>query len=86
MEEIKDIFVSQNGEEVLAMPKKEGFNLLGYLMPFIALFAAVGIIIVVIRGWASKGIKDEEDTLPLTKNDFGTDIDRQVEKELEDLD
>lgn len=85
-EEIIDIFLSQNGEEVLAAPKKEGFNLLGYIMPFVALFAAVGILILIIRGWTKTGIEDEEKTLPMTKDDFGSDIDKQIEKDLEEMD
>jgi len=85
-EEIIDIFISQNGEEVLATPKKEGFNWLGYLMPFIVLFGAAGIVVLIIKGWTKKGTEDEEKTLPMTKNDFGSDIDRQIEKELEERD
>ncbi|MBE9535568.1 MAG: cytochrome c-type biogenesis protein CcmH [Proteobacteria bacterium] len=85
-DEIIDIFVSQNGEEVLAAPKKEGFNLLGYIMPFLALFAAVGVIVLIIRGWTKTGIEDEEKTLPMAKDDFGSDIDKQIEKELEEMD
>jgi len=85
-EEIIDIFLSQNGEEVLATPKKEGFNWLGYLMPFIALFGAAGIIILIIRGWTKTGMEDEEKTLPMSKDDFGSDIDKKIEKELEEMD
>lgn len=85
-EEIIDAFLAQNGEEVLATPKKEGFNLLGYLMPFIVLIGAAGIIIFIIRGWTKTGIDDEEKTLPMAKDDFGSDIDKQIEKELEERD
>lgn len=84
--EIIDIFLKQYGEEVLAAPKKEGFNLLGYIMPFAALMAAAALIMVLLRNWAAIGIKDEEETLPLTKEDFGSEIDKKIEKELEEMD
>ncbi len=85
-EEIVEIFIKQYGEEVLAAPKKEGFNLLGYIMPFVAFILAGGLIMVIIRSWAAKGVRDEEETLPMTRDDFGSDIDRKIEKELEEMD
>ena len=84
--EILDIFVEQYGEEALATPKKEGFNLLGYIMPFAALGLAGVLIMIIIRKWTAKGQRDEEDTLEMTKDDFGSDIDKQLEKELEEMD
>ncbi len=85
-EEIMDIFVAKYGEEVLAAPKKEGFNLIGYIMPFVVLIGAALLIMVIIRSWAARGMKDEEKTLPLAKKDFGSDLAGKVEKELEEMD
>ncbi|MDT8317713.1 MAG: cytochrome c-type biogenesis protein CcmH [bacterium] len=84
--EILDIFVDQYGEEALATPKKEGFNLLGYIMPFAVLAFAGALIMIIIRKWTNKGLRDEEDTLVMSKKDFGSDIDKQIEKELEEMD
>lgn len=84
--EILDIFVTQYGEEALATPTKKGFNLLGYIMPFAVLLIAGVVIMIIIRKWTAKGLRDEEDTLSMTKNDFGSDIDKQIEKELEEMD
>lgn len=85
-EEVMELFVSKYGEEVLATPSKKGFNLLGYVMPFVALVLAAGIIMIIIKKWTSTGIRDEEVTLEKTKEDFGSDIDRKIEKELEEMD
>lgn len=85
-EEIMQLFVGKYGEEVLATPSKKGFNLLGYLMPFVALILAAGLIMAVIRQWTSKGSRDEEITLEKSKTDFGSDMDRKIEKELEEMD
>ena len=43
-QEIVDAFVDQYGETVLMAPKKEGFNLAGYLVPGFAI-SAVGALI-----------------------------------------
>jgi cytochrome c-type biogenesis protein CcmH len=40
-QEVIDAFVAQHGEMVLMAPKKEGFNLLGYFLPGVAI-ASVG--------------------------------------------
>jgi cytochrome c-type biogenesis protein CcmH len=48
--EIIDAFVDTYGEKALMAPKREGFNLAGYLVPFAALGAGAVALIVVLRG------------------------------------
>lgn len=84
--EIMDLFVNKYGEEVLATPSKKGFNLLGYIMPFVALIVSGGLIMIIIKKWTTTGIKDEESTLERTRQDFGSEIDKKIEKELEEMD
>src|SRR5689334_24563459 len=49
-QEILDAFVGTYGERALMSPKREGFNLAGYLMPFAALAAGLGAVIYFLRG------------------------------------
>jgi cytochrome c-type biogenesis protein CcmH len=49
-QEILDAFVSTYGERALMAPKREGFNLAGYLVPFAALAAGSAALVVVLRG------------------------------------
>jgi cytochrome c-type biogenesis protein CcmH len=49
-QEILDAFVGTYGERALMAPKREGFNWAGYLMPFAALGAGAGAVVVVLRG------------------------------------
>jgi cytochrome c-type biogenesis protein CcmH len=49
-QEILDAFVGTYGERALMAPKKEGFNWAGYLVPFGALAAGAGAVLVVLRG------------------------------------
>lgn len=85
-EEIIDIFVKREGQKVLAAPKKEGFNLLGYILPFIALIGAAFFISKVIKTWTSRGTREEEKTLEHLPEDKGSELDKKIEEELKKLD
>lgn len=52
--EILGAFQTVYGERVLMAPLKQGFNLLGYIMPFAALIAAGGVVAVLIRRWGAR--------------------------------
>jgi cytochrome c-type biogenesis protein CcmH len=49
--EIMDAFQGVYGERVLMAPRKEGFNLVGYLMPFAALGGGAALIMAILRRW-----------------------------------
>jgi cytochrome c-type biogenesis protein CcmH/NrfF len=44
-EQIKDALAKQYGDEVLALPKNEGFNLAAYLVPIAVVLAAAALIL-----------------------------------------
>ncbi|HKW10783.1 MAG TPA: cytochrome c-type biogenesis protein CcmH [Gemmatimonadaceae bacterium] len=50
-QEIIDSFVSTYGERVLMAPPASGFNLLGWVAPFIALGGGAVLVLVVLRNW-----------------------------------
>ena len=50
-QEILDAFVETYGERALMAPKKEGFNWLGYVMPFAALGVGAAVVGALIRRW-----------------------------------
>lgn len=52
-EEVRQYFISKYGEWVLLEPKAEGFNLLVYGLPFLALLAGAGLILVAVRRWTA---------------------------------
>jgi cytochrome c-type biogenesis protein CcmH len=49
--EISDALVAQFGEEVLASPPKEGFNLLAWVLPLAGGAVAIGVLAVALRRW-----------------------------------
>lgn len=50
-QEILDAFVETYGERALMSPKKEGFNWVGYIMPFAALGAGLVVVTALIVRW-----------------------------------
>lgn len=50
-QEIIDAFVGVYGERVLMAPRAEGFNLLGWIAPFVALGSGAAVVAVLLRGW-----------------------------------
>jgi cytochrome c-type biogenesis protein CcmH len=54
-QEIKEYFVVQYGERVLAAPPPRGFNWLAYLIPPAAFIAAVVVLARTLRRWMRPG-------------------------------
>jgi cytochrome c-type biogenesis protein CcmH len=54
-DEIKDALVAQFGDEVLAIPDDEGFDLAAWLVPGAAIVLAGGAIFVGLRRWRRDG-------------------------------
>jgi cytochrome c-type biogenesis protein CcmH len=50
-QEILDAFVGVYGERVLMAPPAEGFNLFGWVAPFVALGAGAVTVIALLRSW-----------------------------------
>jgi cytochrome c-type biogenesis protein CcmH len=50
-EEIKDALVAEYGENVLAVPGTEGFDLAAWVVPGLALLISVGAIFFALRAW-----------------------------------
>ena len=56
--EIKDALVAQFGQRVLAAPPREGFNLLAWVLPFVAL--GVGAVVLGLLAWRWSRRRTEE--------------------------
>ena len=50
-QEILDVYVAQYGERIRSMPKAEGFNLMAYVLPALALLLGAIVVRAVIRAW-----------------------------------
>ena len=63
---IRAYFVSRYGEWILLSPKREGFNWVAWLLPFVAILGGAGVIGVVVRRASARSqAPREEDQPPL---------------------
>ncbi len=50
--QVLQAYVDEYGEQILAAPTREGFNLVGWLTPFAALLAGAALLLFVLRRWS----------------------------------
>ena len=69
-EEIKDALVAEYGDEVLAVPEREGFDLAAWLVPGAAILLAAVAIFIGLRRWRRRpGPDDAERQAPPSAGD-----------------
>lgn len=82
--QILQLFVTQYGEQVLASPPKRGFNLLAWLLPFVAILAGGVVIYAAIKKWVGRGRLSE--TYAITEaGEEDEKYQRQLEEELKEF-
>lgn len=59
-DEIKDELVAEFGEEVLATPSTEGFDLAAWIVPGLAVVVGGGVILVGLRRWRAAAAAEPE--------------------------
>jgi cytochrome c-type biogenesis protein CcmH len=86
-QEVIDAFVSEYGELVLMAPKKEGFNIVGYVLPGMAI-TAVGAMMLWVLSRKNRVVLAEHsvvDGTPVTDSDMSDEDIKRLEAELADL-
>jgi cytochrome c-type biogenesis protein CcmH len=68
-QQILDEFVADFGRQVLATPPKEGFDLVAWLLPALAVVVGLGSIPFVTRAWAKRRPATVENAAPLSDED-----------------
>jgi cytochrome c-type biogenesis protein CcmH len=58
-QEIIDALVEEFGPSVLAVPPKEGFDLLAWLVPLAAVIVGLALIPLFVRTWRRRGLSPE---------------------------
>jgi len=54
-EEVIAAYVARYGAQIRSAPSRRGFDLLAWWMPFIAVFAAGWMVVVLVRRWGRQG-------------------------------
>lgn len=77
-QEIKDYFVQQYGDRVLAAPPPRGFNWLVYIIPPLVLLFGAGLLFTTMRSWKKTAPAGNEAPPTVENNDYV----RRLEDEL----
>jgi cytochrome c-type biogenesis protein CcmH len=83
--EIIAYFRKQYGEKILSAPTTQGFNLLAWTMPFVALLVGGGLVVLMMGRWRSRPLSDSgppqspDDSKP---NNFDRELRERLEREL----
>lgn len=90
LEQIVQYFVDVYGPEVLPVPPPKGFNLAAWLMPFMALFAGLGVVVVLIRAWSASAARKKEERVSSRANAQPSggaedDLEKRLRRELEEF-
>ncbi len=85
-DQIKTYFVQQYGDVVLGEPPRQGFNLIVWLFPIVAVVAGLGWLAYLVVTWRTR----QRAALPVTPTSAAPaaedDYVKQVEQELKQLD
>ncbi len=82
--QIISFYRAQYGEKVLSAPTTEGFNILAWTMPFIALALGGGLMVVAVGRWHSSAPVAPADSKPGAQLSFDPELRRKLEKEIEE--
>lgn len=86
-DEILASFVKEKGQVILSKPAQEGFNLVGYIFPFVAIIVVGGLVFKLIKGWTRSGPVTAPQTASLKESGAGsTDpLAERMKKELSEF-
>jgi cytochrome c-type biogenesis protein CcmH/NrfF len=79
-DEIKDELVAEFGDEVLAIPDDEGFDLAAWIVPGLAIVAAAIAIFVGLRRWRREGPGDDAPPPPRLGAEDAKRLDADLER------
>ena len=82
--QIISFYRAQYGEKVLSAPTTEGFNILAWTMPFIALAVGGGLMVVAVGRWHSSSPPAPADSKTGAQLSFDPELRRKLEKEIEE--
>jgi len=83
-EQILTYYRRKFGEKILSAPTTEGFNLLAWTMPFVAIVLGAGFITLAFTRWRAAPIAPEKFSAPAGPPAFDSDLRRRLDNELKE--
>ena len=83
--EIIGYFRKQYGEKILSAPTTQGFNLLAWTMPFVALLLGGGLVVLMMGRWRGRppsGSRPPQSPGGSKPNKFDHELRERLEREL----
>jgi cytochrome c-type biogenesis protein CcmH len=81
-DEVVALWVEERGEQILAVPTREGFNLVGWFLPFVATLLGLAAASLVVFRWR----RNESDITPTTMSaDLDAEYLDRVKQDVEQL-
>jgi cytochrome c-type biogenesis protein CcmH/NrfF len=80
-DEVVAVWVEERGEQVLAVPTREGFNLLGWFLPFIVTLLGLAAAAITVVRWQKKAAaQPQEAEADDVDMEYLSRVDQDVEK------
>jgi cytochrome c-type biogenesis protein CcmH len=76
--EILDYYASKYGERVLARPRARGFNLLVYLMPWVAVTVGSVLLALTLKRFCSSKPADVSAPLSIVPERYAAEVEREL--------
>jgi cytochrome c-type biogenesis protein CcmH len=64
--QVIDAWVAERGEQILAIPPRRGFNLVGWIMPFVVVLTALSVLTVILLRRSTRPAAAAPSDAPLT--------------------
>lgn len=86
-DEILSVFVKEKGQIILSKPREEGFNLIGYILPSVAIIVVGALVFNLIKGWTRRGALAAPQTTAHKEPDAGSGdpLAERMKKELSEF-
>ena len=81
-QQVKDYFVAQYGERVLAEPQRKGFTSLVWFLPAIVILVGLGVVYEVLKNWR----KQKPVVVAKAAPEIPEAVLRRIERELQEMD
>jgi len=85
-EQVVKAYVDEYGEQILAAPTREGFNLVGWVAPFAVVLLGAGFLVLALRRWARVEWREAPFAPPLMTEETAPPDPSWVKRVQEELD